>query len=102
MARRHVYTESRLRATETRIGALRALINAPKEGLDLTLINNEAGFSDNRVLLLSLAEMSINGLCELAEGKARITEHGRAFYYEYAPTTEDRRKTRHKPIIEEC
>lgn len=80
------YRESRLRATETRTNALRALIEAGTEGLELESINAVAGFSDNRVLLLSLAEMSIHGLCELKEGRCKITAKGVIFYYEYAPT----------------
>jgi len=68
------------RATEKRIRAMQTIIDAGGRA-NLDDIQPVSGFSDVRVLLLSLAECALWGLIKIDEGKViTITNHGRDFY----------------------
>lgn len=67
------------RATIRRLLALKYL--ADNEGIaHLNAIHENTGFVDNRVLLLSLAELALHQHIDVIEGLCKITEKGRGFY----------------------
>lgn len=47
---------------------------------DLNEIHENTGFTDNRVLLLSMAELALHGLINVIESRVIITDKGRGFY----------------------
>jgi len=67
------------RATIRRLLALKYL--ADHEGTaHLNEIHPNTGFTDNRVLLLSLAELALHQHIDIIDGLCKITDKGRAFY----------------------
>lgn len=76
---KRVYTREP-QPTQKRLKALNALIEAGRAGITLETINEQAGYTDIRVLLLSLAELALRGFVEVKEGRALITEAGREFF----------------------
>lgn len=65
-----------IRPTQRRLLALWALIDQPSKSMDAEKINTIAGFIDERVLLLSMAECAMYGLVSISDGLITITDKG--------------------------
>lgn len=80
--RQHRTIQSQLRPTQRRISALWALIDQPSKSLNCAELNKVAGYADERVLLLSLAECAMFGLVEISNGLITVTSNGVIFAQE--------------------